>query len=176
MVYKDEIRCHFTDGFIFIPDTSYILYSAGNFFKWKYPFLNTVEFKLSFKTKPDNEKKTEKMKRFWSSYLWFVSEGENQEIFIQKAEFSKQDWIQIGNFVKEKSKKLEKGILDFFVPENNFFPVIVECSYDTETSLWVFHKIREDKNKPNFVSVAFETILSLSENLTYSKLEKHFSK
>merc|ERR1739847_226588 len=48
--------------------------------------------------------------------------------------------------------------------------VIVELTYDPIAGMWRFHLERTDKNHPNHISVVFDTMEAISENITENEL------
>lgn len=48
--------------------------------------------------------------------------------------------------------------------------LIVEYSYDQGFGSWTFKQVRPDKNKPNYVTIVFDTLESIAENVTFEEI------
>ena len=156
-VYNDQDkRFHFTDGIIFAANIPYQNRTNKSMFKWKYPELISVDFKLSFKEPPRNLNK-------WSEYLWFSCfDDDLQDIFCRRAEFSPEQWKLIERDISILGKSVNLNLYQTLLQK----PIIIECCFNRNSGLWIYHKIRADKTDPNHISIVFDTLESIAENIT----------
>ena len=170
--YRDKRRFHLTDGIIFTPPSSYQFRCDENLFKWKFPELISVDFKLSYKHEPNP--------RDWTQNLWFVCGGKGEDFFFREFSFSQSD-----------TKKLKLALIEFCNttedPQKYALDlplliqqkaVIVECfvTKNGEALQFSFYKIRTDKHIPNFVTVVQDTISSAEENITIQDIVSYCTK
>jgi mRNA guanylyltransferase len=139
--YVDDIRCHRTDGIIFTPDESYHVKTTFNLFKWKYVEKLSVDFKL---TRVNN-----------SNEFILSAQADGREVACKSVTFLDNDRTQLLNDMSNHT---------------NLKSYIIECSYDPWIGYWRYQGIRTDKNKPNALSVIFDVMECISENITKEEL------
>jgi len=156
-LYDDQTnrRCHLTDGFIFTPPGAYNPCSTENLFKWKYVDMLSVDFQILPK----------------KGRLMMACTGDgNTKVYCQELDQSGDCYKRVLE-IANKNKKPEEangGVDDFRWLEDK--PMIVEMTFNASTGLWVFHLERRDKNTPNYISVVFDTLKSIAENITTTDL------
>ena len=94
----------------------------------------------------------------------------NTKVYCQELDQSGDCYKRVLE-IANKNKKPEEangGVDDFRWLEDK--PMIVEMTFNASTGLWVFHLERRDKNTPNYISVVFDTLKSIAENITTTDL------
>jgi len=98
--------------------------------------------------------------------LWFVCRGYgNQDIFCRVADLTPDDMKKINHLLAEQDiRKRRAGNTG---GDNN---IIVEAYYNPSKGIWQIHGVRQDKNQPNHITVVFDTLESISENITREEI------
>eukprot|EP01126_Amoeba_proteus_P006073 TRINITY_DN12108_c0_g1_i2.p1 TRINITY_DN12108_c0_g1~~TRINITY_DN12108_c0_g1_i2.p1 ORF type:complete len:689 (-),score=112.73 TRINITY_DN12108_c0_g1_i2:335-2401(-) len=144
--YKDSGRgiYHKTDGLILTPTHDpYSMRTVQNLFKWKYLDLQSIDFRVV--------RSSDKPSDF---QMYTGIPGGETECF--KTSFMDEDVEKINHdWVKNKIKSNQ---------------AIMECTYDSMNGVWRYHCLRPDKNTPNFIRVAFDTLLVIAEGVSKDEL------
>jgi len=146
--YKNKMK-HYTDGFIFAPNKAYAAFTVPSLLKWKFIDKLSLDILVS-QDHYDNKKR-----------LNFQFNG-NSSLVDCPMTFLEADKIKIIRELRRKAKK-DKGI-------------VVETCYDAKKGCWIFSGVRTDKAIPNHVSVVFETLQCIAENVTIKELEYRLSR
>jgi len=146
---KDEIhryfndkskRHHKTDGIIMTPNEPYRMKTVDNLFKWKYPDLQSIDFR--------------------AKHL-----GQGNFSLSMSVEGGEAECIQT-KFLPHDFAKLKADMATY----QKHLDAIVELVYDTHRGCWRYHTIRPDKKTPNFVRIVFDTMAIIAENVTPREL------
>lgn len=161
-VYNDHTkRCHFSDGLIFAPDARYVDGTDMNLIKWKYPAYCTIDFKF-------------KNPNYFSRGAGDGRRREEEEVDLYA--FFKTDKQTTG--VPEGTTvdvQFGKGIVDktLLVGRDKREYEIGEFYYDKARSGWYLCGLRSDeKDTPNYITVAVDVLAALAENVTFDELER----
>eukprot|EP01125_Pyxidicula_operculata_P000925 TRINITY_DN1080_c1_g1_i2.p1 TRINITY_DN1080_c1_g1~~TRINITY_DN1080_c1_g1_i2.p1 ORF type:complete len:358 (+),score=86.22 TRINITY_DN1080_c1_g1_i2:1130-2203(+) len=139
--YRDDKRHHKMDGFIFTPDEPYALKTTHTLFKWKYSDKQTIDFRA---------------RRNSETGVYTLS------IQVHGGE---SDCFQV-NFRGSDQARLAADWEKHKIKDD----AIVECLYDKWSGEWRYYGLRPDKKAPNFIRIAMETMMSLSEDVTKEEL------
>lgn len=128
------------DGLIFTPeDEPYLPSSNQLLLKWKWPDLNSIDFKV---THPYFDRNTNNLQ---------LQCGYN------------------GSDITIRSIALDEGTrswLEHHLPRHPGGVGIVECVYDANLSCWLVKKFRPDKNSGNYISTVMSTLETVIDNVT----------
>eukprot|EP01138_Halocafeteria_seosinensis_P006611 gb/GECG01006759.1/.p1 GENE.gb/GECG01006759.1/~~gb/GECG01006759.1/.p1 ORF type:complete len:465 (+),score=62.68 gb/GECG01006759.1/:1-1395(+) len=152
--YKDQSRWNDNDGIVFTPGrasyTDLIVNATAKdktpLLKWKWKEHNTVDFLVL----------QEDIKREDLAIPLSVGSGGGHTTTVSMAKIDKQTRTKLDKTFKE----LQRGSL------------IVECSYNPQQSTWEMVRIRDRRNTPNFVKVAFHTLEVLVEDVTAEEITR----
>ncbi|GAM19701.1 hypothetical protein SAMD00019534_028760 [Acytostelium subglobosum LB1] len=143
--FEDHKRNHNTDGIIFTPNTPYTPYTQQDLYKWKYLDKWTIDYRV---VRRDNQREPR----------WFLTclGRENTDVDCREINFSSEDL-----------DKLRRDYTRARDPNT----VIVECSYQANIGRWKYHMVRQDKVKPNYISIVMDTMESIAEAITAEELQ-----
>ncbi len=134
------------DGLIFTPeDEPYLPSSNQLLLKWKWPDLNSIDFKV---THPYFDRNTNNL---------LLQCGYN------------------GSDITIRSIALDEGTrswLEHHLPRHPGGVGIVECVYDANLSCWLIKKFRPDKNSGNYISTVMSTLETVIDNVTPQEICK----
>eukprot|EP00011_Vannellida_sp_DIVA3-517-6-12_P010664 CAMPEP_0114625840 /NCGR_PEP_ID=MMETSP0168-20121206/11472_1 /TAXON_ID=95228 ORGANISM="Vannella sp., Strain DIVA3 517/6/12" /NCGR_SAMPLE_ID=MMETSP0168 /ASSEMBLY_ACC=CAM_ASM_000044 /LENGTH=661 /DNA_ID=CAMNT_0001837123 /DNA_START=37 /DNA_END=2018 /DNA_ORIENTATION=- len=150
----DKKRHHLTDGFIFTPNDPYRPKGTDNLFKWKYIDLLSVDFRVNLRS-GDNAR-------------MFTCMGKgSEEVECRQVELSEQDREIVERIMTRRRKAFPKIQDDEWLKHDR---LILEVAYDPQVGLWRFHTERPDKERANHVTVLFDTMEAIAENVTVEEL------
>jgi mRNA guanylyltransferase len=144
---------HLTDGLIFMPECHYPLYTCQNMFKWKFVDRQTIDFEITF-PHPNSEPGTT-LPVGPTTVELHIGGNSSTTVHIKTVPLPQADFDRLQNDIR-----------------HSFRPnlVIAEMGFDGKTGLWRYHKLRPDKDKPNYISIAIDTMESIAENITLEEL------
>lgn len=150
---------HENDGLIFTPvNEPYILGSRSKIFKWKPPYLNTVDFLIK---KTENPSIFSLQCNVYRDQVNMIDRNSFYEGFIHFSfYFSDEDSPELDNKIGEFSYDHEKDVID-----------VDEQSVDKGG--WCLHRIRTDKDSPNNIKVVLDTMESIKESITIEELKRY---
>lgn len=146
--YHDEELQRFNknDGLVFTRnDDSFFTQHPYTLLKWKWPELNTIDFKI--KRPWFNRRAEEELMLYAGSYG-------NQDICVRRTTIAPhvKQWIE--------DTIIKRGLEE----------VVVECGYEPGTSSWKIHKWRPDKSKANFITTVISTLETIIDNVSIEEL------
>ena len=144
-LYRSPNLCHLTDGLIFMPDGPYPLFTCQSMFKWKFVDRQTIDFELTLRGDAS------------SSVDMFVGGNGGTTVLTRTTNLSVDDMTRLRADVKHSLRP------NLIVAEMGFEPAI---------GLWRYHKLRPDKDKANYISIAMDTMESIAESITLSEVER----
>lgn len=137
-IYDDGRRRNGNDGLIFTPATEG--YNTKRILKWKWPELNTIDFKLF---QPF-------VGRDGASKLYVAGE-QRSDVLVKNVRFTEQETQWLGKFPGDA--------------------VVVECAFDRGSGAWKIERARRDKQNANFITVAWETMEIIAENVSLEEVK-----
>eukprot|EP01102_Stenamoeba_stenopodia_P019955 TRINITY_DN7637_c0_g1_i1.p1 TRINITY_DN7637_c0_g1~~TRINITY_DN7637_c0_g1_i1.p1 ORF type:complete len:686 (+),score=120.98 TRINITY_DN7637_c0_g1_i1:243-2300(+) len=143
--FVDQKRYHKTDGIIFTPEQPYATRGVHNLYKWKLPTHLTIDFKLS--TRQDGK-------------MSLLCRGNDGDVEVSYVEFIQKDRDRLERDRQKVAHSASRA------PPT----IIIEARYDIWKGLWRYHGIRTDKSTANHIRIAFETMVSIAENVTLDEL------
>ena len=150
---SDFLFNHKNDGLIFTPeDEPYIPSVNRPILKWKWPNLNSVDFKVIY---PYFSKKS----NFQNLVLYCgasTSFGNVEDVIVREIT------------VPEKTKNW----VHHTFPDHDGSSAIIECVYDSSSSNWLVKKARPDKDTANFLHVVVSTLETVIDAVTTQELCK----
>jgi mRNA guanylyltransferase len=166
-VYRSSLLCHLTDGLIFMPDGIYPLFTCQSMFKWKFTDRQTIDFEivLSSAKTPNYAPSMRPSHTLHSSDPWntgntsvelHIGGNGGSSVFIKAATLPPQDFERLRNDVAMSQRP-------------NL--VVAEMGFEPKTGQWRYHKLRPDKDRPNYVSIAMDTMESIAENITLDEVQ-----
>ena len=168
-IYDDNrSRRHRTDGFIFTPNEAYNAKGTPNLYKWKYSDLvsityiytkhsHKVKLSIDFRILPDRHGRLELA----------CGGSESSLIRCRTMELSPDDEATVMRII-ESNRVLRGFEIDphYSWLNSEHGAVILEMTYDARAGVWKFHVERSDKNTPNYISIVFDTMEAIAENVT----------
>lgn len=153
-VYGDATGSHYhlTDGLIFMPEQRYPLYTCQEMFKWKFVDRQTIDFEVTF---PKPFASTSEGYFGPTTIELHIGGNSSTTVLIKTVALAPQEF-----------ERLKADINHSLRPNL----VIAEMGFDNKTGLWRYHKLRPDKDKPNYISIAMDTMESIAENVTLDEL------
>lgn len=152
-IYRDKNRYNENDGVVFTPDD--YEYKAGKAIttkKWKWPKINTVDFLI----KVENEKKYENQRNPRQVFKLYLM-GQKQVVPYRQVHFDNKCVTRLLDDLAQIEKR----------------EAIVECSYIEGD--WRYHRLRQDKDKPNYYSVVLQIMESIIDNVTVEELRRELA-
>lgn len=148
-VYRepDGRRHHKTDGIIFQPDSPYRPKSDEYLLKWKFPELRTVDLLVKI------EQRTVRL------YCDANSTGETIDCTKRGGLGVFDTYRLLGDI----------GVGTEAYAHNKIH--IAEVMFDSAVGQWKYHRLRDDKNRPNNIQVVLSTFVEQSENISIEELE-----
>lgn len=153
---EDKKRHHLTDGFIFTPNDPYHPKGTDNLFKWKYIDLLSVDFRVNLRS-GDNAR-----------MFTCMGKGE-EEVECRQVELNDEDRKAVERIMTRRKKAFPPNLQekDEWLKRDK---LILEVAYDPQIGLWRFHTERPDKERANHVTVLFDTMEAIAENVTVEEL------
>lgn len=140
--YSDDRRHHKTDGVIFTPiDEPYKAKTMPTLFKWKYMDKISLDFKVNTTTRRDGQ-------------LAFTCGGKDGYEIDYPLKITDQDYERLLRDISRHRDEVN----------------VIECSYDQWSGNWIYHKLRSDKNRPNHISIVFDTLEVIAQNVSPEEL------
>ena len=87
-------------------------------------------------------------------------------VFCREARFDDETHRKLLAKIAEKH---QQGVINYSQSGASTKP-IVELAFDVRTGRWQFHTFRDDKNRANHISIAFDTMEAIAENITKEEL------
>lgn len=144
---------HLTDGLIFMPECAYPLYTCQTMYKWKFVDRQTIDFEVTF-PKPPIDPYTHPNVGPTTVEL-HIGGNSSTTVLTHVIPLLPQDF-----------ERLQADIRHSLRPSL----VIAEMGFDAHHGLWRYHKLRPDKDKPNYISIALDTMESIAENINLDEL------
>ena len=160
-VYRSSSLCHLTDGLIFMPECFYPLYTCPSMYKWKFVDRQTIDFEVTFPSSSSSSSYS-----FESPSPAPTPQNTLIELHIG-GNAGSTVLTRTVSLVPEDLDKLKLDIAHSLRPNL----VIAEMGFDTHTGYWRYHKLRPDKDKPNYISIALDTMESIAENINLEEME-----
>jgi len=140
---------HKTDGVIFQPNLPYKNNTDVNLLKWKWGDLASIDLEVEIVGNVVE--------------LYSIAGGvDNKVKFSNSVHFSKQDKARLVADV-EHFKRVAK-------PKSKL-PAIVEVALDPASGMWVYMRMRTDKDKSNFITTVMSTMVELAEGVSEEELK-----
>ena len=136
---------HKTDGIIFQPNLPYRNRTDVNLLKWKWGDLASIDLEVEIVGNVVE--------------LYSDAGGGAKVKFSNSVHFSKQDKARLVADV-EHFKRVAKST-----------PAIVEVALDPASGMWVYMRMRTDKDKSNFITVVMSTMVELAEGVSEEELK-----
>ena len=136
---------HKTDGIIFQPNLPYRNRTDVNLLKWKWGDLASIDLEVEIVGNVVE--------------LYSDAGGGAKVKFSNSVHFSKQDKARLVADV-EHFKRVAKST-----------PAIVEMALDPASGMWVYMRMRTDKDKSNFITVVMSTMVELAEGVSEEELK-----
>jgi len=137
---------HKTDGVIFQPNLPYKNNTDVNLLKWKWGDLASIDLEVEIVGNVVE--------------LYSIAGGvDNKVKFSNSVHFSKQDKARLVADV-EHFKRVAKST-----------SAIVEMALDPASGMWVYMRMRTDKDKSNFITVVMSTMVELAEGVSEEELK-----
>jgi len=139
---------HFTDGVIFQPDSPYVMGTDFGLLKWKWLDTVTVDMRV----------------QMCDGYpTFFCGNGNGDEVRFTNEQLSlnRFDCKRLLRDMAENKKR------EGYQPDQD----IAEVGFDPSAGAWYYKLMRDDKDRPNHISVVSHTLVELAENMTAAELE-----
>lgn len=155
-IYDDNRkRRHLTDGLIFTPNRPYNPKGTSNLYKWKFRDLLSVDFRIL----PSHD-----------GTLYLACGGnDNSVIRCRPLELLPEDKETVYGIL-DSNRKLRGLQHDPNYEWLNNEVVILEMTYDPAVGMWRFHVERGDKGAPNYISIVFDTMEAIAENISENEI------
>lgn len=155
-------RCHLTDGLIFTPSRlPYHFGTCHTMFKWKYVELLSIDFALRFENPPDPHRYQNNPDPRFRKVELSINMNQGKPSRCKTTELLQYDY--------------ERLLYD--LAAHNMNPrserIIAEMAFEPRDSSWRYHRLRVDKKNPNHISIAFDTMEAIAENLTLEDIQTH---
>lgn len=152
---RDGVLCNENDGIIICPvGMPYQTKKCAALLKWKPPHLNSIDFTLFLEKKQSDPKRPEPDVKCFIGY-------QGEQSVIRLREF----------YARSALRRKWAGEYD------RYNRAIVELSYNRNAGEWIYIRMREDKESPNFSSTVIDTMETIIENIEreelVSSMEKH---
>lgn len=148
-------RCHLTDGLILTPSKlPYIFGTCYSMYKWKYVDLQSIDFLLRFESPLDSYAHPSSATERNRKVELHINMGDRKTSRCKTTELIQQDFEKLAS-------DLAANRLDF---RSN--GIIAEMAFEPMDSTWRYHRLRADKTNPNHISIAFDTMEAIAENVT----------
>lgn len=144
-LYRSPALCHLTDGLIFMPDGPYPLFTCQNMFKWKFVDRQTIDFELTLRGDTS------------STVDMLVGGNGGTTVLTRTTNLTVEDLVRLRADVKHS---LRPNL------------IVAEMGFEPSTGLWRYHKLRPDKDKANYISIAMDTMESIAESITLAEVER----
>lgn len=165
-IYKSASLCHLTDGLIFMPDGIYPLFTCQNMYKWKFVDRQTIDFEIVFPSSSGPHGRSgigghgalDASGGHGSTNVeLYIGGNSNSLVLIKTTPLPHDDFAKLQQDVKTSMRP-------------NL--VVAEMGFEPATGLWRYHKLRPDKDRPNYISIAMDTMESIAENITLGELDR----
>lgn len=143
-VYRSPNLCHLTDGLIFMPDGPYPLFTCQTMYKWKFVDRQTIDFEVVFRSETS------------PTVDLLVGGNAGSTVLTRTTDLTAEDISRLRADVRHS---LRPNL------------VIAEMGFEANTGLWRYHKLRPDKDKANYISIAMDTMESIAENIKLAEVE-----
>jgi len=157
-IYDDgKKRRHKTDGFILTPNDAYSPKGTANLFKWKYSDLLSIDFQIV----PDNH-----------GTLMLACGGEGDRLIVcRQLELLEEDENKVKQIIESNRllRRFERDAHNAWL-RRPAGAIILEMTYDPAFGVWRYHLERTDKSKPNHITVVFDTMEAIAENITEAEI------
>lgn len=151
-------RCHLTDGLIMAPgNIPYAFGTCFNMYKWKYVDLQSIDFLLRFEYPLESHIPPHSANDSHRRVELHINLGRNtsrcKTTELVQADFEKL----MQDLAENRMSSRSDGI-------------IAEMAFEPQDSTWRYHRLRTDKKKPNHISIAFDTMEAIAENVTIDNI------
>jgi hypothetical protein len=148
-------RCHLTDGLIFTPTKlPYIFGTCYSMYKWKYVDLQSIDFLLRFESPLDSYAHPSSATDRHRKVELHINMGQGKVARCKTTELLQSDFERLAS-------DLASNHIDFRCDR-----IIAEMAFEPKESTWRYHRLRTDKKNPNHISIAFDTMEAIAENVT----------
>lgn len=154
-------RCHLTDGLIFTPTKmAYCFRTCYSMFKWKYVDLQSIDFQLRFDSPLDSHLNPAHASERHRKVELHINMNQGKAARCKTTDLIQSDFQRLAN--------------DLHAAGMNFRSdrIIAEMAFEPKDSTWRYHRLRTDKQKPNHISIAFDTMEAIAENITLDDVEQ----
>jgi len=153
-------RCHLTDGLIFTPTKApYCFRTCYTMYKWKYVDLQSIDFQLRFESPLERHQHPSTSNERNRKVELHINMNQGKAARCKTTEFLVSDLIRL-------AEDLNAAGMNFRSDR-----IIAEMAFEPKDSTWRYHRLRTDKAKPNHISIAFDTMEAIAENITLDDIE-----
>lgn len=145
-VYRDDKREHFTDGIIFCPNTRYECASHGEYLKWKWSDLITIDFITTLTSAPHQ-----------TPVVQLACEGPHNAK------------IPLDRLIQLDPKDL--GTIAQILSQQKQASSIMEYGFDIESGLWKYKLNRPDKDRANYITTVLGSLMNMAESISEEELQ-----
>lgn len=147
-------RCHLTDGLIMAPgNVPYTFGTCHTMFKWKYVDLQSIDFLLRFEHPLESHIPPHAAGASHRKVELHINLG-GRTTRCKTTELIQSDFEKIFQDLYENRMNARSD------------GIIAEMAFEPKDSTWRYHRLRTDKKKPNHISIAFDTMEAIAENVT----------
>lgn len=148
-------RCHLTDGLIIAPaNLPYAFGTCFTMFKWKYVDLQSIDFLLRFEQPLEPHHRVSQASANQRRVELHINMNQGRTSRCKTTELLQKDFEQL------MSDLAANGM------NSHSDKIIAEMAFEPLDSTWRYHRLRTDKKNPNHISIAFDTMEAIAENVT----------
>lgn len=148
-------RCHLTDGLIMAPgNVPYCFGTCFTMFKWKYVDLQSIDFMLRFEHPLESHVPLHAARPSNRKVELHININQGRTSRCKTTELIQSDFETL---MRDLSKCNMSARSD---------RIIAEMAFEPKDSTWRYHRLRTDKKNPNHISIAFDTMEAIAENVS----------